>query len=80
MNFLRLRPNPDPQLTVIHLGLLARPGLEAHGRQRRPFALLALRSQPALHLHDTARETQPLQLPVQYRAVKANLGRARLDK
>jgi hypothetical protein len=33
-----------------------------------------------LHLHDAAGETQPLQLAVEHRAVKADFGRAPLDK
>jgi hypothetical protein len=47
MNLLWLRADPDPELTVIDLGLFARPGLEAHRRQFRPAALRAVRAQSA---------------------------------
>ena len=80
MNLLRLRADPDLELAVIDLGLFAGTGLEAHRRQLRPPALLALRPQPALHLHDAAGEAQPLQLPVEHCPVKADLGPTPLDK
>src|ERR1700720_4592048 len=80
MNLLRLRADPDPELTVIDLGLLTRPGLEAHRRQLRPSALLTVRPDETLHLHQTAGETQSLQLAVKHDTVEADFRCAPLDK
>jgi hypothetical protein len=80
MNLFRPRADPDPELTVIDLRLLARPGLEAHRRKLRPPTLIAVRPDATLHLHQTARKAQGLQLTVKHYPVEADLRRAPLDK
>ena len=67
--------NPQTQLAEIHLGLLARAGLEPHRGHRRPLARRAQRLPVALHLQVAAAEAQAVQLAVQDGPVPADLGR-----
>jgi transposase len=80
MNLLRLQTDPDPELTVIDLGLLARPRLKAHRRELRPPTLIAVRPDKSLHLHQAAGKTQSLQLAVQHDAIEADFPCAPFDK
>src|SRR6516162_664692 len=80
MNLLRLRPDPDPELTVIDLGLLTRTGLKAHRRKLRPPTPIAVRPDEALHLHQTAGEPAGLELAVKHHPVKPDFWCAPLEK
>src|SRR5215472_2744010 len=80
MDGLQLLADPDPQLAVIDLCLFARPGLEPHRRQRRPFALGPMGFEIALDLLITAGEPQTHQLAVQHHTVPPHLRPALRDK
>jgi hypothetical protein len=80
MDGLQLLAEPDPQLAVVDLGLLARPGLEPYRCQLRPFALGPIGFEITLDLLITAAEPQAHQLAVQHHTVPPHLRPALRDE